>query len=46
MFSKPNSILFLTKRIVDKAVEHRANMQMTKKGEQLFENVKDFAAMQ
>jgi hypothetical protein len=41
-----DSILFPTERIVDKALERRANMQMMKKGEQLLENVKDFVVLQ
>jgi hypothetical protein len=32
--------LFPTERIVDKAVERRADMQMMKQGEQLLEHVK------
>jgi hypothetical protein len=46
VFSKPDSILLLIERIVDEALECRANMQTTKKGKQLFKNVKDFAALQ
>jgi predicted transcriptional regulator len=36
-----DSILLSIERIIDKALEHRANMQTTKKGKQLLENVKD-----
>jgi hypothetical protein len=43
---QPDSILLSTERIVDEAFEHRANMQMMKKGEQLLENVKDFVVLQ
>jgi hypothetical protein len=43
---EPDSILLLTKRIVDGALERCANMQMMKKGEQLLENVKDFVVLQ
>jgi hypothetical protein len=46
VFSKLDSILLPTERIVDEALECRADMQTTKKGEQLFENVKDFATLQ
>jgi predicted transcriptional regulator len=45
VFSKPNSILLSTEKIVDKAVERHADMQTTKKGKQLFENIKDSAAL-
>jgi hypothetical protein len=41
VFSKPNSILLLIERIIDEAMERCADMQTMKKGEQLFENVKD-----
>jgi urease gamma subunit len=43
---EPDSILLPTERIVDEALEGRANMQMMKKGEQLLENVKDFVVVQ
>jgi len=43
---EPDSILLPTERIVDEALERCANMQMMKKGEQLFENVKDFVVLQ
>jgi hypothetical protein len=33
MFSEPDSILLLIKRIVNEALKHRVDMQMTKKGE-------------
>jgi hypothetical protein len=46
VFLKPDSIFVLIERIVDEALEHRANMQMMKKGEQLLENVKDFVVLQ
>jgi hypothetical protein len=46
MFLKPDSILLLTERIIDEVLEHRANMQTMKKGEQLLENVKDSAVLQ
>jgi hypothetical protein len=46
MFLKFNSILLRTKKIIDEALEHRANMQTTKKGKQLFKNVKNFAVLQ
>jgi hypothetical protein len=45
VFLEPDSILLLTKRIVDEALECRVDMQMTKKGEQLLENVKDSVAL-
>jgi hypothetical protein len=45
VFLEPNSILLLTKRIVDEDVERRVDMQMMKKGEQLFKNVKDFTVL-
>jgi hypothetical protein len=46
VFSEPDSILLPIERIVDKALERWANMQMTKKGEQLLKNVKDSIALQ
>ncbi len=46
MFSKPDSILLLIEIIVDEALEHRTDMQTTKKGEQLLENVKDSTTLQ
>jgi predicted transcriptional regulator len=46
VFSKPDSILLSTERIVNEALERRAYMQMTKKGEQLLKNVKDFVVLQ
>jgi hypothetical protein len=46
MFLESDSILLSTKRIVDEALECHANMQMTKKGEQLFKNVKDSITLQ
>jgi hypothetical protein len=45
VFLEPNLILLLTERIVDEAVECCADMQTTKKGKQLLENVKDFVAL-
>jgi hypothetical protein len=45
VFLEPNSILLLTKRIVNEDVERRVDMQMMKKGEQLFKNVKDFTVL-
>jgi len=41
-----DSILFPIERIVNEALERRANMQMMKKGEQLLKNVKDFVVLQ
>jgi hypothetical protein len=46
MFSELDSILLLIERIVDEALECCVDMQMTKKGEQLFENVKNSIALQ
>jgi hypothetical protein len=46
VFLEFDSILLPTERIVDEALERRANMQMMKKGEQLLENVKDFVVLQ
>ncbi len=46
MFLEPDSILLLIERIINEALERRANMQMMKKGEQLFENVKNFVVLQ
>jgi hypothetical protein len=45
VFLEPDSILLPTERIIDEALEHRANMQMMKKGKQLLENVKDFVVL-
>jgi hypothetical protein len=45
VFSEPDSILFPIERIVDEALERHANMQMTKKCEQLFKNIKDSTAL-
>jgi predicted transcriptional regulator len=45
MFSEPDSILLVIERIVNKVMERRTYMQTTKKGEQLLENVKDFAVL-
>jgi DNA-binding MarR family transcriptional regulator len=45
VFLDPDSILLLIERIVDEVVERCAYMQMTKKGEQLFKNVKDSAVL-
>jgi diacylglycerol kinase len=45
VFLKPDSILLLIERIIDKVVEGCVDMQTTKKGEQLLKNVKDFAAL-
>ncbi len=45
MFLEPDSILLLIERIVDEVVERCGDMQMMKKGEQLFKNVKDFVAL-
>jgi hypothetical protein len=38
--------LLPTERIVDEALECRANMQMMKKGEQVLENIKDFVVLE
>ncbi len=48
MFSEPDSfLLFLSiEIIIDEALERYANMQMTKKGEQLLESIKDSAVLQ
>jgi hypothetical protein len=46
VFSEPDSIFLPTERIVDKALERRIDMQTTKKGEQLLENVKNSTALQ
>jgi hypothetical protein len=46
LFLELDSILLLIERIVDEALECCANMQTMKKGEQLFENVKDSATLQ
>jgi len=40
-FYSLTSILLLTERIIEKALECHADMQMTKKGEQVLENVKE-----
>jgi hypothetical protein len=45
MFLEPNSILFSTEIIVNKALECHIDMQMTKKGEQLLKNVKNSTAL-
>ncbi len=45
MFSELDSIFLLIKRIIDEALERYTDMQTTKKGEQLLENVKDFVAL-
>jgi hypothetical protein len=41
LFLDPDSILILIERIIDEAVERRADMQTMKKGEQLLENVEN-----
>jgi hypothetical protein len=38
--------MFPIERIVDEAMEHRINMQTTKKGDQLFENVENSVVLQ
>jgi hypothetical protein len=44
LFSEPNSILLSIERIIDEALERRADMQMMKKDEQLLDNVKNSVA--
>jgi hypothetical protein len=46
VFSELDSILLLIERILDKALERCIDMQTTKKGEQLLENIKDSVALQ
>jgi hypothetical protein len=45
-FCSLTSILLLIERIVEKVLECHANMQMTKKGKEVFENVKDSSTLQ
>jgi len=46
MFLEPNSIFLPTKKIIDEAMEHCVDMQMTKKGGQLLKNVKNSVVLQ
>jgi hypothetical protein len=45
VFSELDSILLSIERITNEALERHADMQTTKKGKQLFKNVKDFIAL-
>jgi hypothetical protein len=46
VFSELDSFFIPTEKIVDEALERHADMQTTKKGEQLLENVEDFTTLQ
>jgi hypothetical protein len=45
VFSKLDSFSVPTERIANEALKRYADMQMMKKSEQLFENVKDFVEL-